>query len=760
MSTRMSSFIRALGFLSGGVVTTFAAMILVLWAGFDGRKLRTDLVEHVRTHYQRTLRLDGPVRLSIWPRPALVTGRMSLSEPGREDVFAAVQSARFPIALWPPLGDQHSIVGANLEGLELRLRRQAAGDWNFKDLLDTTDAPLGWGLERVRVARGRIVLRDDASKRQIEFGDLRLLTDSLLPGTGGRINASGQVFEEGSATQAQLQISAGYQIGAALSEARSTAVSLRITGQVLGLEGAEGLLSLDSLAWQAQGDTGDLANARGSLRGALGTRSADFRMALPKLSWSTAGPTLERLEGTLALRAAREDSQYTVKLARLAPWVSTGGGLLRGEPLQLEWRSRVADIGNQGRLQAPLTIEYQQGRARLAPLSGELMLIHPALNQANARAELGGEAYWNYDAALAAPPPAKGSKTAVAVPAAGGQLEARFGEDRIALQTQFASLSPLIGSFSLDSARLDMDRLLAGTAARASGTTAPAAAQTDAAAWLPAKGSVLDGKLRLRELRLRGLRIDELQSTAKLADSRLELGPHTVSLYGGQLAGNAVVQPDGKLQWRAAAKDVQLAPLLADGDGAFPLEGLLSLQADLSAAAGDWSQPAGNLRFSLKEAAWRGVDMAQSLREFRDDVKEKRDAARTPLVGERTVLMQAQGVVNLQGGRGKLQGFSASNPWLNLSGGGELSPADDTLDLNLRASIGSPGPRSSAHDLGELRGKVLPLQLKGRIEQPDVRLTLSTPPARVVTRPASVGSAPVVARPAPPVAAPAVEAKP
>ena len=61
-----------LALLAGGVVAYIAAT-------FDPNQYKPHLVRAVQDKLQRTLRLDGDIRLSFWPDIAAATGKVSLS---------------------------------------------------------------------------------------------------------------------------------------------------------------------------------------------------------------------------------------------------------------------------------------------------------------------------------------------------------------------------------------------------------------------------------------------------------------------------------------------------------------------------------------------------------------------------------------------------------------------------------------------------------------------------------------------------------
>jgi uncharacterized protein involved in outer membrane biogenesis len=78
----------------------------LLHALFDGEKVKAELTRVVMEQKQRKLDIAGPVELAVWPEVGLRLGRVSLSEPGGKEEFAALDSARVAVAVMPLLSKQ------------------------------------------------------------------------------------------------------------------------------------------------------------------------------------------------------------------------------------------------------------------------------------------------------------------------------------------------------------------------------------------------------------------------------------------------------------------------------------------------------------------------------------------------------------------------------------------------------------------------------------------------------------------------------
>ncbi len=122
-----------LGFV-GLVVLAFAALAIFV-ATFDVNKYKPAAAAWVKLHYGRTLDIQGPLSLSIFPRVGIKVDVASLSERGRADLFAQVQSAELSLEVMPLLKGRAEVSRVSARGVRLAYERDAQGRANIDDLL-------------------------------------------------------------------------------------------------------------------------------------------------------------------------------------------------------------------------------------------------------------------------------------------------------------------------------------------------------------------------------------------------------------------------------------------------------------------------------------------------------------------------------------------------------------------------------------------------------------------------------------------------
>ena len=266
---------------------------------FDPNAYKYKLAEVIENRYDRTLSIDGPIELSLFPRIGLSLQDASLSEQGSTEQFASIKNARVAVAVWPLLFNQLVIDHVTMDGFKARVVRDKNGRFNFHNLVNRGGVPLtvdglpvgplsagevatGAAAEGVRAGSQAVVDASEAARRadmQIDIAGLDLrngdiqLQDAL---SGMAVRVSSLAIATGRVT---------------FDQAFDVTLSARIEGGnprvEAGLSG-QGLLKLDPAAMQyaaqrldlrLDGRFGDIQakalTARGNVAFDAGLRSLD-----------------------------------------------------------------------------------------------------------------------------------------------------------------------------------------------------------------------------------------------------------------------------------------------------------------------------------------------------------------------------------------------------------------------------------------------------------------------------------------------------
>ncbi len=127
----------------GGLVALAVLALAVVSANFDANQFNSDITRLVKSRTQRTLAIDGKIKLAFFPKLGVELGKLTLSEHNGSKLFAAMNSARVSVDLLPLLSGQIVVDRISVDGLNTRLIRHKDGSSNFDDLLGKTATPAG-----------------------------------------------------------------------------------------------------------------------------------------------------------------------------------------------------------------------------------------------------------------------------------------------------------------------------------------------------------------------------------------------------------------------------------------------------------------------------------------------------------------------------------------------------------------------------------------------------------------------------------------
>src|SRR6202790_3935855 len=127
--------VKVLAGLAGGISILIIAGLLAVWVLVNPNDYKDRIAAAVKESTGRELILKGDIKLSVFPWVALELGPASLGNPpgfGAEP-FLAFNHAAVRINLWRLLYQQMDIQRVEIDGLDLRLRRDARGAGNWEN---------------------------------------------------------------------------------------------------------------------------------------------------------------------------------------------------------------------------------------------------------------------------------------------------------------------------------------------------------------------------------------------------------------------------------------------------------------------------------------------------------------------------------------------------------------------------------------------------------------------------------------------------
>ena len=177
--------LKLIGVLAGGIVALLALVLLCVWLLVNPNAYKGKIIAAVKESTGRELRLPGDIKLSVIPWVALKLGPASLGNPPGfgDEPFLSFTQASVRVRLLPLLRKHLEVARLEVEGLDLRLLKNAAGRGNWQgaelqppaktDVDHTQGSPALESIANIRIKNGRATYEGiTVEKFDLETGSL------------------------------------------------------------------------------------------------------------------------------------------------------------------------------------------------------------------------------------------------------------------------------------------------------------------------------------------------------------------------------------------------------------------------------------------------------------------------------------------------------------------------------------------------------------------------------------------------------------
>jgi len=768
----MKPWIRNSLLAVAALVVLLAAVLAWLVATFDPNAYKGVAIDWMKTHRGRTLAIDGPIKLSVFPRLALQVSAVKLSEKGRADEFAALDEAALSVAVLPLLRQQVVVDRVSARGLRLVYRTDAQGRSNIDDLIAAPagaasapggaasapagGAPLRFDVSGVQLDDIRLSLRDEREQLSGEVTLNSLRTGRLADGVESPVQLQAELAMKSPAVKGRLSGETQLTLLLAQHGVKLRDMQLGWQGDAFGVQAMDvrirGGLGVDGQRGTL--DAQDLDLTLGASLGAL--KLADSRVQIKRFAFDPAARTLAlaqlqvKLAGTQGgqpLSASLDWPELNVKGEALTGSALSGKVALGG-PTAVDASFKTAAPGGSfdqvkvpgfeatlkgsmkgagsaaarelaGTVRADLLLQPAKSAFALDGLAAQLKIQEPSLQpltlDMRGKADASPQsAHWTLAGQINANPfRSEGNATLAGTPMtlkASAQFEA-----------------------------LDLNRLLPPAATQ---PATPAPASDKPAPDTPVDLSGLravqgEFSLRIGSFAYQTYRVSDAALDATLQGGMLRVSRLYGKTWGGVLDATAFADARAsRVAVKATASNVNVESLLKDVAKKDLLEGTGRVVMDIESAGRSVNELKARLKGSaalqLRDGAIKGVNLAKSLRQAKAALAMKQDATQKASQVEKTDFSEMSASFTIADGIARNTDLDAKSPFLRLGGAGALDIGRGRIDYTARATVANTTKGQDGADLGALKGVTVPVLLTGPFEAIDWRIQWSQIAAQVL----------------------------
>lgn len=674
---------------------------------FDANAYKAQAIKLAKEEKQRTLKLDGDIKLTFFPSLGASIEKVSLSERNSEDEFAAIANAHVAVALLPLFVGKLVVDEVVLTGAQVQVIKYKDGHNNFDDLVgggepsepevaepkaEQPTSGIAFDIAAIKVENTRLSYRDEGKGTQYTLKDLNLKTGRISSNAPCKIDLSAVVQANVPKVDIATRLQTILTFDLAQMRYQVEALDLQLKGDLLDISNLDLVASGDASAnLTAQEYTARKLQL--SVSGVKDKDKFDGKLNVPELSLTHDKFSADKV--TLKAHLAGDAGKVEAALSLLD--MQGNAQSFKSNALTVDVELKQPEQALRINLTTPLVGSVEAKQVNLADLLFKFNATGDKLPNKSISSEMKGKL--QLDA----------GRQSMLLELAGGLLQSQV-KAKLAINN---FTHPAI-RYDLDIDQLDADLYLPKKQPAA--TKAPAATVPEqpfdlsGLQKLNVEGSVRIGKLKAMNVQAAQLRVD-----VKAHNGQINVSPISAQLYQGSLDGSIAINAAQKTPAFVARQnldDINIGPLLTDALNLDMLEGKGSVDLNLTTQGNTVTALKkalnGSAGINLADGAVKGINIAKKLREFGGRGGDQTESANK---AEKTDFSEMKASFKIKNGVAHNDDLTLKSPLLRLSGKGDVDIGNDRMDYLARATLAGTLEGQGGRDV--VGGLTVPVRLSG-----------------------------------------------
>lgn len=576
----------------GGLIALLLLVVAIVAATFNPNDYKQQIIDIVKERKQRTLTIDGDIKLAFWPKIGANLGKISLSDFQKTSEFAAVDSVKVSLALLPLLKKELIVDTVYIDGARANIVKFKDGSTNFDDLLSKDEEEsekVKFDIDGVHVKNSALNYLDETSGAKYSISKLNLTTGHVALANPIDLKTDFYVSSNQPEVATQVNIKGNFLADPDNQHFFAKTLDANIQGSLVGAK---------EVNIQANGDVDAQLKTKEFLVDGLKLVASGVKDG-EKLEANISAPSLKALKDTVT------SDKMTVVLQQSKGSDSFKANLvladIKGSPKQLQSSGITGDIAGvqgqrtiNGKFSSPFNGNLEDLVFDLPKLAGNLDIKDPALP--------GGAVKGDFHLSLHAD--AKQEKVA-------SQFDLNVDTTKLKGDVGVAGFKTPHIQFNLNADTLDLNKLLGKPSAKPATTEQSASAKPADLSAL--KTLFLDGKINIGQLFYDKYRLSGLNVNMNANGEKLTLSGLNVKFDDSQIKGNLGISQFAKPLY---SFDIDIDALDVDKyiskTEAAPSKSTESKPADLSALKAlnaDGSIRIGHLKYGKTNVRNMRIDL-------------------------------------------------------------------------------------------------------------------------------------------------------
>ena len=241
----MKKFVKYSLYGAGGLIGLVLIAVGIIAATFNPNDYKQKVIDLVQEKKERTLKLDGDIKLAFWPKIGADLGKVSLSEHKNSKEFASVNSVKVSLALMPLLKKELVVDTVYIDGAQANIVKYKDGTTNFDDLMskDEESQDIKFDIDGVNVTNSAVNYSDESSGAAYKISKFNLKTGHIALATPVDVITDFTVNSNQPAIAANANLKGNFLVDTATKHFVAKGLDAAIKGDMLGGKNVDVTLS-------------------------------------------------------------------------------------------------------------------------------------------------------------------------------------------------------------------------------------------------------------------------------------------------------------------------------------------------------------------------------------------------------------------------------------------------------------------------------------------------------------------------------------
>ena len=509
----MNKIIKYVLYGIGGVVLLALAIAAYFAATFNPNDYKDDVIKLVQEKKERTLKIDGDIKLNFWPKIGADLGKISLSEHKSDKEFASVNSVKVALAVLPLLKKELVVDTIYVDGAKANIIKYKDGTTNIDDLLskDEESQEIKFDIDGVNVTNSEVRYLDESTGAKYAISKFNMKSGHIALAEPVDLATDFTVTSNQPELAAVANIKGNFLVDPETKHFRVKGLDSHITGDMLNGKNMDIKLSGDVDAKPEKMEF-LVDGLKLLVAGTFGDAKQAIDLSAPALTVMKNEVSSKKVTVSLSQEKAGDTMKVNMVLADM-----------KGSPKALQSSGITGDISAvqgkrtvSGTFSSPFSGDIENLIFDIPKLAGNLDIKDPSLPNGGMKGTFNLAAHTDIKKELA-----------------NSKFNLAMADTKLTGDVDVVGFKKQSIKFNLNADKLDLNKLLGKSSA-----PAPAKSSDKPADMSALKNMTLDGKLNVGSIIYDKYRISGLNVAIKADGDKLDLSGLNTKIDDSQIKGN------------------------------------------------------------------------------------------------------------------------------------------------------------------------------------------------------------------------------